>query len=58
MHLGGLGAGIVVWAVWLLDAPVEIESFAHGSLCICYSGQCLMSSLIGGRSATAASANA
>jgi len=30
---------------------VEIESFVHGALCMCYSGQCLMSSLIGGRSA-------
>lgn len=30
---------------------VEIESFVHGALCYCYSGQCLMSSLIGGRSA-------
>lgn len=29
---------------------VEIEAFIHGALCICYSGQCLMSSLIGGRS--------
>lgn len=29
----------------------EIEVFAHGALCVCYSGQCLMSSLIGGRSA-------
>lgn len=29
---------------------VEIESFIHGALCVCYSGQCLMSSLIGGRS--------
>jgi putative protease len=29
---------------------VEIEVFIHGALCICYSGQCLMSSLIGGRS--------
>lgn len=28
----------------------EIEVFAHGALCMCYSGQCLMSSLIGGRS--------
>ena len=28
----------------------EIESFIHGALCVCYSGQCLMSSLIGGRS--------
>ena len=30
---------------------VECEVFAHGALCICYSGQCLMSSLIGRRSA-------
>ena len=30
---------------------MEIEVFAHGALCICYSGQCLMSSMIGGRSA-------
>jgi U32 family peptidase len=30
---------------------IEVETFAHGALCICYSGQCLMSSLIGGRSA-------
>ena len=29
---------------------VEIEVFMHGALCVCYSGQCLMSSLIGGRS--------
>ncbi|OPY63165.1 MAG: putative protease YhbU precursor [Pelotomaculum sp. PtaU1.Bin065] len=29
---------------------VEVESFVHGALCICYSGQCLLSSLIGGRS--------
>lgn len=32
-------------------ARVELESFVHGSLCFCHSGQCLMSSLIGGRSA-------
>ncbi len=31
-------------------ADVEIESFVHGALCYCYSGQCLLSSLIGGRS--------
>lgn len=31
-------------------APVEIETFMHGALCVCYSGQCLMSSMIGGRS--------
>lgn len=29
---------------------VEIESFVHGALCYCYSGQCLMSSMLGGRS--------
>ncbi len=29
---------------------LEIECFVHGALCYCYSGQCLMSSLIGGRS--------
>ena len=32
------------------QVDVEIESFVHGALCYCYSGQCLMSSLIGGRS--------
>lgn len=30
---------------------MEVETFAHGALCVCYSGQCFMSSLIGGRSA-------
>lgn len=29
---------------------LELEVFVHGAICICYSGQCLMSSLIGGRS--------
>ena len=28
----------------------ELEIFVHGALCYCYSGQCLLSSLIGGRS--------
>ena len=28
----------------------EVEAFAHGALCMCYSGQCAMSALIGGRS--------
>lgn len=32
------------------NVDVEIEAFVHGALCISYSGQCLMSSLIGGRS--------
>lgn len=31
-------------------SPIEIETFMHGALCVCYSGQCLMSSMIGGRS--------
>ena len=31
-------------------SPIEIEVFAHGALCMCYSGQCYMSALIGGRS--------
>ena len=29
---------------------VQIETFIHGALCICYSGQCLFSSIVGGRS--------
>lgn len=29
---------------------IEIETFVHGALCYCYSGQCLLSSFIGGRS--------
>lgn len=33
-----------------LHSPVEIEVFAHGALCMCYSGQCFFSSVIGGRS--------
>jgi len=37
-------------AVLAAAADVEIESFVHGALCFCYSGQCLMSSVIGGRS--------
>lgn len=32
------------------NTSIEIESFVHGALCYCYSGQCLMSSMIGGRS--------
>ena len=32
------------------NSGIETEVFAHGALCMCYSGQCLMSSLIGGRS--------
>lgn len=32
------------------NTDVEIETFIHGALCISYSGQCLFSSMIGGRS--------
>ena len=32
------------------ESPIEIEVFGHGALCMCYSGQCYMSSVIGGRS--------
>lgn len=40
-HLAQVGA----------EEGVEVEAFGHGALCICYSGQCFMSSMIGGRSA-------
>lgn len=33
------------------EVGVACEVFAHGAICVCYSGQCLMSSMIGGRSA-------
>jgi len=32
------------------ESPIEIETFIHGALCVCHSGQCLFSSMIGGRS--------
>lgn len=32
------------------ESGLEIESFIHGAMCYCYSGQCLLSSLLGGRS--------
>ncbi len=32
------------------NSHIEIETFIHGALCICYSGQCLFSSTVGGRS--------
>jgi len=32
------------------NSPIEIEIFAHGALCMCYSGQCYLSAAIGGRS--------
>ena len=37
-------------------SPVEIEVFVHGALCMCYSGQCYLSSVIGRRSGNRASA--
>jgi len=33
-----------------IDVPIEKEAFIHGALCISYSGCCLMSSMLGGRS--------
>ena len=32
------------------DTGMELEAFVHGALCYCYSGQCLFSSILGGRS--------
>ncbi len=32
------------------ESPIEIEMFIHGALCVCHSGQCLFSSVVGGRS--------
>ena len=32
------------------SSPIEAEIFIHGALCVCHSGQCLFSSLVGGRS--------
>ncbi len=34
----------------ILDAGIEVECFIHGAMCYCYSGMCLMSSILGGRS--------
>ncbi len=34
----------------LKNSGIELEAFVHGAICICFSGQCLMSSMIGGRS--------
>ncbi len=35
---------------YIENSPIEAEVFVHGALCVCHSGQCLFSSLIGGRS--------
>lgn len=32
------------------ETGVEVETFIHGAMCYCYSGQCLLSSMLGGRS--------
>ena len=32
------------------ESPIEVEAFAHGALCMCWSGQCAMSAVIGQRS--------
>ncbi len=31
-------------------SPIEVEIFGHGALCMCWSGQCFFSSVLGGRS--------
>ena len=42
---------IRVLAAVAADCGMEVECFVHGALCVCYSGQCLLSSFIGRRSA-------
>ncbi len=37
-------------ARFVKDSPIEAEVFVHGALCVCHSGQCLFSSVVGGRS--------
>lgn len=32
------------------ESGLEVETFVHGALCVCYSGQCLLSGMLGGRS--------
>lgn len=32
------------------EADIQVEAFIHGAMCYCYSGQCLFSSMLGGRS--------
>jgi putative protease len=58
-HIEGMGFKRVVLAretsveeirAMAADTKAELEVFIHGALCISYSGQCLMSSFIGGRS--------
>ncbi len=42
---------IAVLSAAAADLGMEVETFGHGAICVCYSGQCFMSSMIGGRSA-------
>ena len=58
-ELAGLGFSRMVLArevslgdvrTYVERSPIEAEVFVHGALCVCHSGQCLFSSLIGGRS--------
>lgn len=35
---------------YVAASPIESEVFIHGALCVCHSGQCLFSSMVGGRS--------
>ena len=58
-YLGKLGATRIVPArelslkeikIMKEQSGLEIECFIHGAMCYCYSGQCLFSSLLGGRS--------
>ena len=37
-------------AYFTKHSPIEAEVFVHGALCVCHSGQCLFSSVVGGRS--------
>lgn len=37
-------------ALFCKSSPIEAEVFVHGALCVCHSGQCLFSSVVGGRS--------
>ncbi|EPZ60894.1 peptidase U32 family protein [[Clostridium] sordellii ATCC 9714] len=59
LYLQGIGFDRVVLARELnideiehicKNSDVDIEIFVHGALCVCYSGQCLMSSMLGNRS--------
>lgn len=37
-------------SLFVRNSPIEAEVFVHGALCVCHSGQCLFSSVVGGRS--------